>query len=285
MYPLKIKEKYDSSNLESLWYRFSTVYLWNYISWDYREWVWSHLWVDIIPLSSWQDIVSVLDGVVFKTWEDWAYGKYVFIEHIWVPDPDDFSKTTTLYSCNLHLSSVNIKTWDIVKEWQIIWKTWNTWISYWEHLHFQIDKKSAPFHAYWPYTWAEVAELWIWFSEGVNKALWLDKAKLYTINPLVYLDKIEELWLKIKVINQNKTEEKTEEKLDIKRSDDIVIDNNIVNISSNTTNQVINNTPKTEEKLEIKKSDDMVITNSSDLLNSMLDDESKKKTWIEYLKI
>ena len=190
MYPLKIKEKYDPNNLANLANRFTTAYLWNYIPWDFEEWMWSHPWVDIVPEKPADEVYAVLDWKIFQAWEDAAFWKYVFIEHKWVPNPDNMSLSTTLYSCYEHLSNVLVKTWDIVKEWQVIWNTWNTWISYWEHLHFQIDKAEAPFHAYWPYDWNDVKNAWVTFSEWVNLKLWIDKAKLYTINPLVYLDKI-----------------------------------------------------------------------------------------------
>lgn len=190
MYPLAIPEKYDVNNLENLSHRFSVVYLWTYISWDSRENSGSHPGVDIRPVSPNQDVFAVLDAKVFKAWEDAAYGKYVFLEHAWVPHPDDLSKTTTLYSCYQHLDRVDVVTWQMVKEWDIIGTTWNTWISFWEHLHFQIDRQEAPFHSYWPYTGTEVRAAWLWFSEGVNVWMWKEKAKMYTVNPLVYLDSV-----------------------------------------------------------------------------------------------
>lgn len=190
MYPMKIKEKYDQSNLNNLWHRFSVAYLWNYKPWNMDEEAWSHPWVDIVPEKKAQEVFSVLDWTVFKCWEDWAYWKYVFIEHKNVPHPDDFSKTTTLYSCYEHLSEFSVKLWDVLKEWALIWKTWNTWNSFWEHLHFQIDRQEAPYHAYWPYTWEDIRIAKVSFSEWVNLWLWKDKAKMYTVNPLVYLDKV-----------------------------------------------------------------------------------------------
>lgn len=191
MYPLKIQEKYDRNNLWNLTHRFWTVYLWNYIPWDTREFVWSHPWVDISPITTAQEVFCVLDWEVIKVWEDWAYWKHVFIKHTNAPNPDNMSKTTTLYSCYEHLSEILVWVWNILKEWTIIWKTWNTWISFWEHLHFQIDRDSAPDHAYWPYSWAEAQAAWVSFSGWVDIWLWLDKAKAFTINPLEYLDMVD----------------------------------------------------------------------------------------------
>lgn len=286
MYPLKIKEKYDRNNLANLGHRFGTVYLWNYKSWDYNEESWSHPWVDISPVTPNQDVLAVLDWKVFKVWEDWAYWKYIFIEHENVPHPDNLSTTTTLYSCYEHLSSYGVKEWDEVKEWDIIWKTWNTWISFWEHLHFQIDKKEAPFHSYWPYTWEEVRNAWVWFSEGVNLWLWKDKAKMYTVNPLVYLDQIStsaitiEKPQEVKVATSNDTmttEVKTvEEKIS---TEPVKLDT----IKTSTDNWVLNSDPisnnqdnKEVKKEEVVTKDVEILTDKlSNFLDSSSDDQKK----------
>lgn len=286
MYPLKIKEKYDRNNLANLGHRFGTVYLWNYKSWDYNEESWSHPWVDISPVTPNQDVLAVLDWKVFKVWEDWAYWKYIFIEHENVPHPDNLSTTTTLYSCYEHLSSYGVKEWDEVKEWDIIWKTWNTWISFWEHLHFQIDKREAPFHSYWPYTWEEVRNAWVWFSEGVNLWLWKDKAKMYTVNPLVYLDQIStsaitiEKPQEVKVISSN--DEKTTEVKSVEEkisTEPVKLDT----IKTSTDNWVLNSDPisnnqdnKEVKKEEVVTKDVEILTDKlSNFLDSSSDDQKK----------
>lgn len=192
MYPLKINEKYKQSDLENLGHRFTTLYLWNYISGDYRENVGSHPWVDIFPKKSNDNVYCVLDWKVTKVWEDSIYGKHIFIEHKSTKDPDDFSKETTLISCYLHLSETSTIEQNNIIEWTIIWKTWNTWNSYWEHLHFQIDRVTAPYHCYWPYTSTDTNAEWVSFIEWVNLWLWINNARNYTVNPLVYLDRLEE---------------------------------------------------------------------------------------------
>jgi len=200
MYPLKTKSKYNPDNLASTANIYTTVYLWNYISWDFNEGAWSHLGVDIFPQITHDNIVACLDWVVQVAENKWANGNYIIIKHDNVPDFNDFSKKTTYYSCHLHLSEFCVTKWDIVSEWQIIGKCGNTWNvtgSTWEHLHFQIDTKDAPFHPYWPFTMGEAANAWLWFFEAVNKWLWIDNARKYTINPLVYLDKVVSIggWL------------------------------------------------------------------------------------------
>lgn len=196
MYPLKTRVKYDQNSLESSGNTFTTVYLGNYVSWDFRENVWSHLGVDIFPMVTHDNVVACLDWVVITAENKWANGNYIVIKHDNAPDYNNISSTTTYYSCHLHLSEILVEKWDIVEEGQVIWKSWNTWNvswSTWEHLHFQIDTKDAPFHPYWPFTTWEAAKAWLWFFEAVNTWLWIDNARKYTINPLVYLDKIASL--------------------------------------------------------------------------------------------
>lgn len=295
MYPIKIKEKYDQNNLSNLWHRFSVPYLWTYISGDFRENVWSHPWVDITPETNNQDVYSILDAEVFKTWEDGAYWKYIFLEHKNVPNPDDLTKTTTLYSCYQHLSDIKVNIWDKIKEGHVIWKTWNTWNSFGEHLHFQIDKIEAPFHAYWPFTWAEAKAAGQSFSWWVNIWLWIEKARMYTVNPLVYLDKLDEYREKSNTTPSKVEEVKKEEKVEVKLNEikveptPIIKEEKIVletPILSNEKEDIIS-VPKVEkikteptpivkeEKIEMLKNDDNIIV-SNPTLDFLLDD--KKKT-------
>lgn len=282
MYPIKIKEKYDAKNLDNLWHRFSVVYLWSYKKDDYNEWSWSHPGVDIVPETKNQDVFAVIDWVVFKSWEDWAYWKYIFLEHKNVPNPENFSSQTTLYSCYQHLSEIFVNTWDIVKEWYIIWKTWNTWNSFWEHLHFQIDKKEAPFHAYWPFTWMEVKEAWVSFTQWVNIWLWLEKAKMYTVNPLVYLDKIEEL-------KNNKPKQDEE----IIKKEELIINNPEENLVVSLDIKDLINEPKKEEtiqpveikKEEIIKKEELIINDpNKDIIVSLDVDNLINKSEIQEKK-
>ncbi len=266
MYPLKIKEKYDQNNLTTLSHRFSVVYLWTYKDGDYTQNIGSHPGVDIVPESKNQEVVSVLDGKIFKCGEDGAYGKFVFIEHENVPDPDDMSKLTTLYSCYEHLSEVKVNIWDIVKEWTLIGKTGNTGNSFWEHLHFQIDRIQAPFHAYWPFTWVEAKAAWQSFTGAVNIWLGIEKARMYTINPLVYLDTV--------FINKISNEKQIQEVWEIKKDMTIpTLINDEVKPITLTPVSIVPEVPlpKIEEKLEVitSSSDNLIVDNSANILSSL----------------
>ena len=195
MYPLKTKKSYDPNNLSSTANIFTTVYLWNYVNWDFREMVWSHPWVDIVPQSINDSVFACLGWTVTFAWTNASQGNYIVIKHVWVPDPDDSDLKATIYSCYLHLSELKAKTWDIVKEWDVIWKSWNTWNSTWEHLHFQIDRDTAPFHPYWPFSFAEAKDAWMGFFDAVNKWLNIEFWKMHTLNPLLYLDTLLYKWI------------------------------------------------------------------------------------------
>lgn len=123
-----------------------------------------------------------------------ADGNYVVIKHDNVPDPADMTKTTTLYSCYLHLTEYSVVVGQLVSEGDVIGKCGNTGNvsgSTGEHLHFQIDRKEAPFHPYWPFSFTEAKAANLGFFEAVNKGLGIENARKYTINPLVYLDQVE----------------------------------------------------------------------------------------------
>jgi len=171
---------------------FTTVYLGNYISGDYNENVGSHCGVDIDATkypNGQADVYAVMDGTVKTAGCNHAsYGNYIVVKHPNCIDFADPSKTTTYYSCYLHLSSLNVTAGQSVNRGVKIGVTGNTGNSTSAHLHFQIDCASAPFHPYWPFTTAEYqAAGYTSFNDAVNHAFHIDQAKQYTINPLLYI--------------------------------------------------------------------------------------------------
>jgi len=191
MYPLKTKAKYDANSLASTTNTYTTVYLGNYVAGDYSEGHGSHPGVDIVPVIPNDVVFACLDGVVQVAQNKATEGNYVVIKHDNVPDPVNPKVQTTLYSCYLHLLELGVTVGQLVSEGDVIGKSGNTGNSTGEHLHFQIDRADAPFHPYWPFSFAEAKEAGMGFFEAVNKGLGLDKARKYTVNPLLYLDGIE----------------------------------------------------------------------------------------------
>ena len=55
-------------------------------------------------------------------------------------------------------------------------------------MHFQIDRASAPFHPYWPFSFKEARDLGLGFMEAVNRGLGIENARKFTVNPLVFLE-------------------------------------------------------------------------------------------------
>lgn len=172
MYPLKTTVKYIPSNLALTCNTFTTVYLGNYVSGNFDEGAGSHCGVDIFPVTTHDDVFSCLDGVVQVAENKSANGNYVIIRHDNVPDPADMTKKTTLYSCYLHLTEYSVTVGQLVSEGDVIGKCGNTGNvsgSTGEHLHFQIDRKEALFHPYWPFSFAESQAAGLGFFESVNK--------------------------------------------------------------------------------------------------------------------
>lgn len=190
MYPLKTMMKYIPENLANTTNIYTTVYLGNYVSGDFSEGHGSHPGVDIIPITPNDTVFACLDGVVQIAQNKATEGNYVVIKHDNVPDSSNMSIKTTLYSCYLHLSEYSVTPGQLVSEGDIIGKTGNTGNSTGEHLHFQIDRKEALFHPYWPFTFTQANAEKLGFFEAVNQGLGIEDARKNTIDPLVYLDQI-----------------------------------------------------------------------------------------------
>lgn len=190
MYPIRTRVPYDANNLVASAHTYTTVYLGTYLPNDYTQGNGSHLGVDIVPMAPHDPVFAILDGRVLKAGNTAMEGNYVILEHVGIPDPENPSLTTTLYSVYLHLSAVEVSVGQIVGEGTQIGNTGNTGNSTGEHLHFQIDRATAPFHAYWPFTTAEAQARGLGFFDAVNAGVGLDNAKKFTVSPLEYLDHI-----------------------------------------------------------------------------------------------
>ena len=90
-----------------------------------------HRWVDIaVPLGT--DIVVPIDGKIVHVWyeEKWAWN-YIDVDH-W--------HFITRY---FHLSKTDVKEWDIIKKWQKIGESGDTWNAKWHpHLHYEVRDKT-----------------------------------------------------------------------------------------------------------------------------------------------
>jgi hypothetical protein len=151
---------------------------------NFEEYDGSHLAVDIrAPLGT--PVLAAANGVVVKTNDqDSGDGKYVLIRHDNVPTA---SGTVTLYSIYLHLESVSVDPGTKIRKGQPIGKVGMTGITTTPHLHFQIDRDTAPFHPYWPYTFQDARDIGIGFFDAVNVGLGKENALKYTIHPMEFV--------------------------------------------------------------------------------------------------
>lgn len=153
---------------------------------DYKEYTWSHPWVDII-VPKWTPVRNIANWVIVDVWyqPSW-YGNYVVIRH------DNIKlrswETTTLYSLYAHMNSIAVKAWVKAEKWKFIWTAWDSWTATTSHLHFQIDNENATFHPFWPFTSTQMREAWVWFFDWVNIWLWKEQAIKSTINPLEFVN-------------------------------------------------------------------------------------------------
>lgn len=202
-YPIDLPVSYIPGQLEKTTSYFTTFYLGNYVDNDFRENVGSHCGVDIVPpkpagLAVTQiaavPVYAVLSGTVIAAQSNGFAGLFVVVRHDHVPDPSNPSATCSLCSCYEHLSELAVTEGQQVSEGDILGKTGNTGntsksaTSSGEHLHFQMDRPNAPFHAYWPYSLKEANDQgYSWFT-AANAGLGIERARQWTVNPLVYLD-------------------------------------------------------------------------------------------------
>lgn len=151
---------------------------------NFEEYDGSHLGVDIrAPLGT--PVLAIANGVVTKVNDkETADGKYVIIRHDDVPV--DGTKMT-VYSSYLHLESSSVEVGTKIRKGQPLGKVGLTGITTTPHLHLQIDKASAPFHAYWPYSYSDLNELGIDFFAAVNMGLGKENAIKNTIHPMAFV--------------------------------------------------------------------------------------------------
>lgn len=202
-YPLDLPVRYVPGQLEKTTSYFTTFYLGNYVDNDFRENVGSHPGVDILPAkpSGWvtgtvaaAPVYAVLAGTVVKATNSSFDGNYVVVRHDGVPDPANPSGTCSLCSCYLHLTDYSVSVGQSVAEGDVIGRTGNTGNvvaapgGTGEHLHFQMDRVQAQYHAYWPYTLTEAKAAGLTFFTAANAGLGIERARQWTVNPLVYLD-------------------------------------------------------------------------------------------------
>jgi len=183
--PIDNLDSLDSQTLNAR-LTYSVPYLGNY-KYDGKEYVGSHPGVDI-KLPKGTPILSIANGIVTKAkHSDIGFGNHVVIRHNNVYNPE-LNAYEDIFSSYAHLSQINVQAGDVVKVGQIIGSSGSTGLSTGAHLNFQIEKDSAPYHPYWPFSDREIYAAGLNFVSGVNKAYGFENALEHTYNPLVYID-------------------------------------------------------------------------------------------------
>lgn len=115
-------------------------------SYNLSEWwipeTWTHAWLDFVS-SMWTPVYSSMNWIVLKKsepcpWSIWSKDCSGFGNYITIATNFDEEVIAIFYAHMDYLE--NLKEWDIVKRWQLIWKLWSSWNSTAPHLHFQINK-------------------------------------------------------------------------------------------------------------------------------------------------
>lgn len=165
---------------------YPVVYMGNYEN-DHQEGAGSHLAIDIrVPVGT--PVYSVANAkVVTVKRQTGGNGYYVVLEHRNVPDFPDASKVTTFYSSYLHMSAIFVEQGQLISKDHLIGLSGNTGTSTTPHLHFQIDRDTAPYHPFWPYTTLQASQANLSFFDAVTAGLGKDDAMKNTINPLLWV--------------------------------------------------------------------------------------------------
>ncbi|MFZ4461405.1 MAG: M23 family metallopeptidase [Patescibacteria group bacterium] len=152
---------------------------------NFQEYDGSHLGVDIrAPLGT--PVLAIANGIVTKVnISNGGDGIYVVIRHDGVSF--DGGAKQSYYSTYLHLESALAVEGTKIAKGQVLGKVGMTGVTTTPHLHFQIDKADAPFHAYWPYSLRDAQEAGLDFFDAVNVGLGKENAMKYTVHPMDFV--------------------------------------------------------------------------------------------------
>ncbi|HVW66141.1 MAG TPA: M23 family metallopeptidase [Candidatus Peribacteraceae bacterium] len=164
---------------------YSVAYMGDYKTGD--EGAGSHPAVDIrIPEGT--PIRSIANGIVEAVRNDPSgFGLYIVIRHPNVPDPNNPNYATTLHSVYAHLSAQLVTEGEVVTKGEEIGLSGKTGDATGPHLHFQIDRDSAPWHPYWPFTGADMRQAGLTTTAAINTAFHQSNGYAYTVNPMLYV--------------------------------------------------------------------------------------------------
>ncbi len=147
----------------------------------------SHAGVDIdAPRGT--PIQSIANGVIERvSMGSTGFGHFVMIKH---PNVPDGGGTTTLRSSYAHMDSVIVREGEVVHKGQQIGTVGNTGLVFGPtgyHLYFEVDKDSAPYHPYWPFTSGEAAQHGLTYVQAVDSTRFQSRLDEFTLNPMAFV--------------------------------------------------------------------------------------------------
>ncbi len=188
---------------------YSVVYAGNY-EYDHIEGAGSHPAVDIKTLEG-TPVYAIANGVVEESsYSSSGFGNHIVIGHYDVPSPSNEDYTVDLFSSYSHLSDILVSEGDVVEKGQMIGRVGDTGTATTNHLHFQLDNADAPWHPYWPFTYAEYSALGYDFWDAVNAGLGIENLEAYTENPMGYVNKYMDYDADYAEIAEEEDEEESE---------------------------------------------------------------------------
>lgn len=138
-------------------------------------------------------VVSVANGIVVRAGNDpGGFGTYIVVKHPNVPDVEKKGEMSAVYSVYAHLSETLVQEGLIVSKGEQIGLSGRTGNASAPHLHFQMDRESAPFHPYWPFTGAEQRQARMTFAQAVDGGLGRANAERNTLDPMFIVQSYEE---------------------------------------------------------------------------------------------
>lgn len=137
--PYDISKFWDLDNDNFIWPVDSKIITAKFMDPEYKKLFWiDHIWVDI-KIDQATPIKAVLNSYVYKVFDWWMDYSYVILLHKW--------DLQTVYG---HLSQINVKEWQVILKWEIIWLSWwmpgTKWawvLTTGPHLHFEVHKNKT----------------------------------------------------------------------------------------------------------------------------------------------
>ena len=140
-------DPYDASRFQSLE---DNEFIWpvdpqrwitsNFLDKEYEQIFWLKHYALDIRAKQWTEVLAAANAFVYKVVNWWMNYSYVILAHK--------GSLQTVYG---HLSKINVKEWQIVLKWFIIWLSgwmpWTLWawnLTSWPHLHFEFHKDWKP---------------------------------------------------------------------------------------------------------------------------------------------